>query len=171
MIFEPSLGITAAVGALSFGLRMVGRHDGTNTPWDRRLGGISWVGIGAWLLMQWATMLAPVVTDMHADLVERAHGVAVFRVSAVKVPQREDCEFEYVRAFVVNDAGESSPAFWERLNDPAPGASRGAGRQAMGQWRVKFSDESPAVFIRFEAHHNCGPLWGRTTTETGPFPL
>lgn len=168
MILEPGLGFAFASGALALGLRLIGRHD-AGTTWDRRVGGIAWVAVGTWATMQWATMWVPVVSDMRAAQAARGPGWAEFDVSAFK--GRKDCTFEYVQARVYSESGAEDGAFWERLEDPTPGQSRGGGAQSMGRWRIKFSEAQRQKAVRFFSHHYCGNLWGRTVTESPPFPL
>lgn len=111
-----------------------------------------------------------VVRDMRAEVVEVGPQWVRMSVYANKV--RAGCEYEYTRATVVNAAGKSAKAWWEALDDPAPGSTRPKGEQWMGDWRVRWDGQRfKPTGVMFESHHNCGWLGGDVTTTTGPFPI
>jgi len=159
----------AALGAMTLGWRFTGQHD-ARTPIDRRIGGIGWGVIGMWLLLQWAARFAPVVVDMQAQMIERGPTWATMAMQANKV--RASCEFEFSRAMVVDASGRQAKAWWEALDDPAPGSSRPGGQQWLGDWRVRWDGARfQPVAVVYESHHNCGLLMGRAVSLSRQFPI
>jgi hypothetical protein len=168
-VIEQAVQLGAALGAMTLGWRFTGQHT-AETPIDRRIGGIGWGVVGLWLLMQWMARFAPVVVDMRAPIIERGPAWVVMAVSADKV--RPECVFEYSRATVIDAGGRQAKAWWEALNDPAPGSSRPAGAQWMGDWRVRWDGERfKPQYVVFESHHDCGMLMGRMVSISRAFPL
>lgn len=168
MIME-AVHLGVALGAMTLGWRFTGQHT-ADVAIDRRIGGIGWGVIGLILLLQWAGRFAPVVVDMAAPVVEQGPAWVVMSVSANKV--RPECVYEYSRAMVVDATGHQAKAWWEALDDPAPGSSRPAGNQWLGDWRVRWDGPRfKPVSVVFEVHHNCGLLMGRMVSQSPAFPI
>lgn len=163
--------LQGALAATTFALslKLTGDHT-AETPWWRRIAGIGYGAFGLWLGMMLMSAQVAVVRDSQATVLERGPTWVVMSMSANKV--RNGCDFEYSRASVVNDAGVTAKAWWEALDDPAPGSTRPVGKQWMGDWRVRWDGvRFNPVAVIFEAHHNCGALGGDVITTTGPFPI
>lgn len=160
--------IALAGATFVLSLRLTGDHT-AETPLHRRLAGIGYGAFGLLLAARLLTGLVPVVSGMTAPVVESGPGYVVLSVTADK--RRKDCQFEYTAAYLIGADGLMRKAGVEVLADPIPGESRPGGRQWFGEWRLKFDPSTAPTAVRFVSHHDCGPLSGRTVTETGPFSL
>lgn len=160
--------ILAASATFALSIKLTGDHT-ARTPLPRRIAGIGYGVFGLLLAVRVLTGLVPVVSGMAAPVVEEGPGYVVLSVTADK--RRGDCQFEYVAAYLLGSDGVMRKAGVEVLDDPIPGESRPAGRQWLGEWRLKFDPGTAPMSVRIVSHHDCGPLSGRTSTESGPFPL
>lgn len=160
--------IVAAGATFALSLRLTGDHT-ADTPLHRRLAGIGYGVFGLLLAGRLLTGLVPVVSGMTAPVVGAGHGYVVLSVTADK--RRKDCQFEFNAAYLLGSDGVIRKVGVEVMDDPVPGESRPAGKQWLGDWRIKFDPGTAPVSVRIVAHHDCGPLSGRTTTESGPFPI
>ena len=161
--------LAAATFALS--LKLTGDHT-SETPWWRRVAGIGYGAFGLWLAMLLMSGSVPVVRDMQATVLERGQNWVLMSVTATKSASRKACEFEYIRASVVDASGRSAKAWWESINDPAPGSTRPPGPQWMGDWRVRWDmTRFRPVAVVYESYHDCGWLGGQVVTTSVPFPI
>ena len=160
--------IIVAGATFAMSIKLTGDHT-ENTPLHRRLAGIGYGVFGLLLAGRLLSGLVPVVSGMAAPVVEEGPGYVVLSVTADK--RRKDCQFEFAAAYLLGSDAIMRKAGVEVLDDPIPGESRPAGKQWFGDWRLKFDPGTAPVSVRIVSHHDCGALGGRTTTETGPFPL
>lgn len=168
-MIDPLVQGTLAAATFALSLKLTGDHT-PETPWWRRMAGIGYGTFGLWLGFMLLSSNVAVVRDSEVTVLSRGPGWVVMSMSSNKV--RSKCEFEFIRALVVNEAGETAKAWWEALDDPTPGSTRPVGKQWMGDWRVRWdSSRFKPVAVRFDAHHNCGSLGGDVVTTTGPFPI
>lgn len=160
------------LATFALSLRLTSEHT-PQTPWWRRIAGIGYGAFGLWLLGMLLSSSLPVVKDMEVQVLNVGPTWAVMSVSATKPSHRRDCIYLYTRASVLDASGRSAKAWWESLDDPAPGSTRPAGRQWMGDWRVRWDARAGfvPVSVVYEVHHDCGFMGGDVTTTTGPFPL
>lgn len=160
-----------ATATFALSLKLTGDHT-AETPWWRRLAGIGYGAFGLWLALLLMSGAVPVVKEMEARVLERGPTWVLMSVSAVKSASRKECVFEYTRAIVVDASGRTAKAWWESLDDPAPGATRPPGPQWMGDWRVRWDlTRFKPVAVIYESHHNCGWLGGDVVTTNGPFAI
>ena len=168
-MIDPLVQGVLAAATFMLSLKLTGDHT-SQTPWWRRLAGIGYGTFGLWLGGMLLSANVGVVRDAQSTLLSRGPTWAIMSMYVHKV--RSGCEFEFTRASVVNVAGLTAKAWWEALDDPAPGSTRPVGKQWMGDWRVRWDGERfKPVAVLFETHHNCGMLGGDVITTTGPFPL
>jgi hypothetical protein len=167
-MMETAAQILIAGATFAMSLKLTGDHTAA-TPLHRRLAGIGYGVFGLLLAGRLLTGLVPVVSGMSAPVVEEGPGYVVLSVTADK--RRRDCQFEFSAAYLLGADGVMRKAGVEVLDDPVPGESRPAGKQWLGDWRVKFDPGSAPVSVLIISHHDCGPLSGRTATESGPFTL
>ena len=171
-MIEPALQAVLGGATFALSLKLTSDHS-AETPWWRKLAGIGYGAFGLWLLGMLLSSTVPVVRDMEAAVLDRGENWVLMSVSATKPEYRRECEFLYTRANVVDAGGIKDKAWWEVLDDPTPGSTRPAGKQWMGEWRIKWTLRRgyTPVAVYLESHHRCGLLDGEIVTRTGPFPI
>lgn len=170
-MIDPAVQGIIASATFAMSLKLTGEHT-SETPWWRKLAGISYGAFGLWLGLMLLSSAVPVVRDMKAPVVERGPSHVVLSITADR-RRADQCRFQYATAYLIysNQQRPMRRAGIEVLDDPDPGESRPAGPQWFGNWRVKFDAAQPPASVLIVAHHDCGMLGGDVTTKSGPFPV
>lgn len=171
-MMDPAFQALLGGATFALSLKLTSEH-GRETPLWRKTAGIGYGAFGIWLLGMLLSSTVPVVRDMEALVIDRGDRWVLMSVNATKPAYRADCEYLYTRANVADAAGVKAKAWWEALDDPNPGSTRPAGKQWMGDWRIKWNAQRgyTPVAVYLESHHRCGLLHGEIVTRTGPFPI
>lgn len=108
-------------------------------------------------------ILFPVITGFVVHEVYREGSLVT--ISGTMVKERESCRFESVSAYSLFEAGHDK----QRIpvvfldSDGNDAASRSAGAQRWGPWRITIPVAPRTVAIELTSMHSCHWLWGQST--------
>lgn len=125
--------------------------------------------IALWLMGNaWVTS-KPVMTAASVELIDTGPGYARFQLQAYKgLP----CEHVRTDAYVLDAHGRRAEAGLIFEGDVSPGSSKPVGLIVFEPWLMTWRTERfTAVQFELEHVHQCGLLWTRTRTTSGPFNL